>query len=125
MRLLFLIFSALMTSMVIPASAFAAETSYELMLLHMFIYICLIIFTIVLPFGYRRKGFLLFMYISCLVAIGFVFEEFKLSCNEVVMLVIPMLLWAFLVFVILKLKKHKIMEDNIAPCTDDDTTLGP
>ena len=111
--------------MVIPAPAFAAETSYELMLLHLFIYLCLIISTIVLPLGFRRKGFLVFMYISCLVSIGLVFEEFKLSYNEVVMLAIPILLWSFLVLVILKLKKHKIMEDNTASCTDDDTTFGP
>ena len=125
MRLLFLIFSALMASVVIPVPAFAAETSIELMLLHLFVYLCLIVFTIVLPFGYRRKGFLLFMFISCLVSILFVVEEFKLNCNEAVMFAIPIMLWTSLVFIILKLKKHKIMDDNIAPYTDDDTTLGP
>jgi len=124
MRPSLLIFSV-MACMVIPAPAFAAETSLEYVPLYLFMYFCLIISTIVLPFGFRRKGFLVFMYISCYVLIGFIYEGLKLKCSEIDMLAIPILLWTSLVFIILKLKKHKIMDDNVAPCTDDDTTLGP
>lgn len=109
----------------IPTPAFAAETSYELMLLHLFMYLCLIISTIVLPFGFRRKGLLVVMYILCFLSLGLVFEEFKLRFNEGVMFAIPILLWILLVIIILKLKKHKILEDNTEPPGDDNTAFGP